>query len=96
VTDPAISAIGRFSTDIRLADKSRTGVELILPKVRDPRFVTIRRGGTLTESDHQLLALWAADCAEHVLKHFERARPDDECPRHAIELGRPGRAAKSR
>jgi hypothetical protein len=32
---------------------------MILPKVRDPRFVTIRRGGTLTDSDHQLLALWA-------------------------------------
>src|SRR5215216_5676640 len=25
---------------------------MILPKVRDPRFVTIRRGGTLTDSDH--------------------------------------------
>ena len=26
---------------------------MILPKVRDPRFVTIRRGGTLTDSDHR-------------------------------------------
>ena len=33
---------------------------MILSKVRDPRLVTIRRGGTLTDSDHQLLALWAA------------------------------------
>ena len=33
---------------------------MILPKQRDPRFITIRRGGTLTDSDHQLLALWAA------------------------------------
>jgi hypothetical protein len=47
---------------------------MILPKVRDPRFVTIRRGGTLTDSDHQLLALWAASCAEHVLHFFELAR----------------------
>src|SRR5439155_10482800 len=39
----------------------------ILPKVRDPRFVTIRRGGTLTDSEHHLLALWAASCAKHVL-----------------------------
>jgi len=31
---------------------------VILPKDRDPRFVTIRRGGTLTDSDHHLLALW--------------------------------------
>jgi hypothetical protein len=36
---------------------------MILSKVRDPRLVTIRRGGTLTDSDHHLLALWAAECA---------------------------------
>ena len=50
--------------------------------------MTIRRGGTLTDSDHQLLALWAADCAEHVLHLFERARPDDDRPRRAIALAR--------
>ena len=60
---------------------------MILPKERDPRFVTIRRGGTLTDSDHHLLALWAASCAEHVLDLFESARPDDPRPRRAIELG---------
>ena len=32
--------------------------------------------------------MWAADCAEHVLHHFERARPGDQRPRHAIDLGR--------
>ncbi len=63
-------------------------MSVILPKDRDPRFVTIRRGGTLTDSDHQLLALWAAACAEHVLYHFEQARPGDSRPRRAIELGR--------
>jgi len=47
--------------------------------------VTIRRGGTLTDSDHRLLALWAAACAEHVLDLFESARPDDPRPRQAIE-----------
>jgi hypothetical protein len=61
---------------------------VILPKDRDPRFVTIRRGGTLTDSDHHLLALWAASCAEHVLNLFESARPTDPRPRRAIELGR--------
>jgi hypothetical protein len=61
---------------------------MILPKVRDPRFVTIRRGGTLTDSDHRLLALWAASCAEHVLDLFESARPDDPRPRQAIEHSR--------
>ena len=50
---------------------------MILPKVRDPRFVTVRRGGTLTDSDHHLLSLWAAACAEHVLDLFESTQPDD-------------------
>jgi hypothetical protein len=61
---------------------------MILPKVRDSRFVTIRRGGTLTDSDHQLLALWAAACAEHVLDLFESVRPEDPRPRQAIEHAR--------
>ena len=61
---------------------------MILPKVRDPRFVTIRRGGTLTDSDHRLLALWASSCAEHVLDLFESAQPSDSRPRHAIEQAR--------
>ena len=61
---------------------------MILPKVRDPRLITIRRGGTLTDADHRLLALWAATCAEHVLPLFERAVPDDGRPRQAIEAAR--------
>ncbi len=61
---------------------------MILPKVRDPRFATIRRGGTLTDSDHHLLALWAASCAEHVLHLFESAQPEDSRPRQAIEHAR--------
>lgn len=58
---------------------------MILPKVRDPRFITVRRGGTLTDSDHRLLALRAASCAEHVLHRFESVRPEDPRPRAAIE-----------
>ena len=58
---------------------------MILPKVRDPRFITVRRGGSLSDAGHRLLALWAADCAEHVLHHFELARPDDDRPRRAID-----------
>jgi len=54
---------------------------MILPKDIDPRFITIRRGGTLTDPDHQLLALWAAACAEHVLHLFESVQPSDPRPR---------------
>ena len=61
---------------------------MILPKKRDPRFITIRRGGTLTDSDHQLLALWAATCAEHVLYLFESTQPSDPQPRQAIAQAR--------
>lgn len=61
---------------------------MILPKIRDPRFITFRRGGRLPDDDHHLLALWAADCAEHVLYHFEQVRPDDDRPRRAIESAR--------
>jgi hypothetical protein len=61
---------------------------MILSKTRDPRLVTIRRGGTLTDADHHLLALWAAVCAEHVLPLFASARPDDPRPRRAIEHAR--------
>lgn len=61
---------------------------MILPKIRDPRMVTIRRGGALTDNNHQLLAVWAAECANHVLAYFERDRPDDLRPRDAIAAAR--------
>src|SRR5512135_2294694 len=61
---------------------------MILPKKRDCRFITVRRGGTLQDSDHHLLAVWAADCAQHVLHLFEEMQPNDDRPRRAIELAR--------
>ena len=64
------------------------GRRVIMSEVRDPRLVTVRRGGTLQDTDHHLLAVWAADCAQHVLHFFEQARPGDDRPRRAIELGR--------
>jgi hypothetical protein len=60
----------------------------ILPKERDPRLITVRRGGTLTDEHHRLLADWALACAEHVLALFEDLRPDDRRPREAIDIGR--------
>jgi hypothetical protein len=61
---------------------------MILPSERDPRLITIRRGGTLTDEHHRLLAEWAAKCAEHVLPLFEQDQPDDSRPRDAIAVGR--------
>lgn len=58
---------------------------MILPKQRDPRLVTVRRGGLLSDADHQALALWAATCAERVLALFEDAAPHDGRPREAID-----------
>mgnify|MGYP000996440015 CR=1 FL=1 len=61
---------------------------MILPQIRDPRFITLCRGGSLTDADHRLLALWAAACAGRVLPLFETANPSDPRPRHAIEAAR--------
>ena len=59
----------------------------ILPSERDPRLVTIRRGGTLTDDHHRLLATWVLACAEHVLPLFEGQDQADRRPQEAIEIG---------
>jgi len=41
-----------------------------------------------TKTDQMSLALWAADCAEHVLPYFEEKYPGDDRPRKAIEAVR--------
>jgi len=58
---------------------------VIFSKIKDPRLITVRHGGTLQDADHHLLAVWAADCAQHVLHFFEQAQPGDDRPRRAIE-----------
>lgn len=58
---------------------------MILPKIRDKRFITVRRGGSLSDDDHYLLAIWAAQCAQHVLHYFEEICPNDDRPRRTIE-----------
>lgn len=42
----------------------------------------------LDQQDQKTLALWAADCAEHVLPIFEEKHPQDDRPRKAIEAAR--------
>lgn len=59
--------------------------QVIFSKERDLRLVTLRRGSTLQDSDHHLLAIWAAGCAQHVLHYFEQAQSEDDRPRRAIE-----------
>lgn len=82
------ATISALVPNLSLGKYRLNGVAVILPKVRDPRFITIRRGGTLTDADHHLLALWAATCAEHVLHFFESVQPSDRRPRQAIEQTR--------
>jgi hypothetical protein len=36
-------------------------------------------------TDHRILAVWAADCAERSLHYFEKRSPKDDRPRKAIE-----------
>jgi hypothetical protein len=38
-----------------------------------------------SREDQRSLATWAADCAERVLPFFEKAYPEDDRPRRAIE-----------
>jgi hypothetical protein len=38
--------------------------------------------------NHRSLAIWATDCAEHVLSYFEEKYSKDNRPRKAVEAGR--------
>lgn len=44
-----------------------------------------RKNKEISRQEHQSLAAWAADCAEHVLPFFEEKYPKDNRPRKAIE-----------
>jgi len=55
--------------------------------MRDRRFVAEHRGGPLSKREHQLLARWAADCAEHVFsKHWKYTK--DPRPLDAVRQAR--------
>lgn len=55
--------------------------------MRDKRFVAKHRGGPLSMDEHRLIALWAADCAEHVLRILYRVEADQR-PFEAIRQAR--------
>ena len=61
---------------------------MILPKDRDPRFITVRRGGTLKTPTISCSLCGQPTCAEHVLHLFEAVQPADARPRQAIEQAR--------
>ena len=42
----------------------------------------------MADGTHHALAIWAADCAQHVVRFFDECRPDDDRPRRAIALSR--------
>lgn len=54
--------------------------------MRDRRFVTVHRGGSLSLEHHRSLMRWACDCAEHLLPLFG-PEPDERLTR-ALEIGR--------
>ncbi len=47
--------------------------------------MAVHRGGVLSVEHHRLLALWAADCAEHILTFF---KTKDERPWTAVKAAR--------
>jgi len=47
-----------------------------------------RQTSRLDQQEPQVIGLWAADCAEHVLPYFEAKHPQDDRPRKAIEAAR--------
>jgi hypothetical protein len=54
-----------------------------------PRFSVTHTDASMVElmrnTDHKALAVWAIDCVERVLPHFEEKYPEDNRPRKAIE-----------
>src|SRR3982074_2004168 len=60
------------------------------PKCKSGMVATSEYGPRLAAFDKKTLALWAADCAEHVLPHFERLRSFDDRPRKAVDAARAG------
>jgi len=64
--------------------------------MRDVRFKAVHRGGPLDLERHRQLAIWAADCAEHVLPLFSRRHPLDGRPRRAIDTARAWAAGEVR
>jgi hypothetical protein len=66
---------------IRLLYEVRRSVSEILDKP-----FTDRVDHQIFKPDQKVLAIWAAECAVHVLPFFEEKYPDDDRPQRAIEV----------
>ena len=51
-------------------------------------FVILKNMKKFSKEDQKVMAIWALDCAEHVLPLFEKVAPQDGRPRKALEIGR--------
>jgi hypothetical protein len=64
----------------------------MINEMAKPKLVKTKMDGLIGElvkkSDHKILVIWATDCADRVLHHFEKNYPEDIRPREAIEAGR--------
>jgi hypothetical protein len=64
----------------------------MINEMAKPKLVKTKMDGLIGElvkkSSHKILAIWATDCADRVLHHFEKNYPEDMRPREAIEAGR--------
>ena len=60
-----------------------------MDKMKKPKMVKTDLDKPIMElanrTDHRMLGIWAADCAERVLPYFEEKYPEDKRPRKAIE-----------
>ncbi len=93
---PTSSGIEAFKGELAKYKSSKGAVQFPLvdplPVGLIRRMVTFRvkenTAHGLTRNDQRALALWAADCAAHVLPRFEAKHPDDTRPRRAVEAAR--------
>src|SRR5512135_2879064 len=60
----------------------------VAPRFKTGMTATSDYAARLARFDQKTRALWAADCAEHVVQHFETLHPTDDRPRRAIEAAR--------
>ena len=89
------SCLPRRKPDLCVTDRQKrgvTGADLVLGRGSEgvPTYAPAVAVSpqTLSVEDRQIVAAWAADCAEHVLSVYEDVAPDDVRVREAIEQTR--------